>query len=360
VMCGAFISLLLFLSLLLGSSSFHSPLLFSFWCFSSRVWRQFNSIFIEMWHVLFIFFLEIWNKKRWIITGDNVPPKEWAFIISNHPSEVDWMCWWPIAWRKGMVGNLKVILKKELAYIPELGNSMDDLEFIFLDRDWEKDKNTVSHRIESWKQDNTPLWLTFFPEGTDFTKQKHLKSVEYANAHGLLSYRNLLVPRLTGFVSCVQMLGTHVDALYDFTLGYANSPPPTPLRAMLGLSPKEVHLHIRRYPIAELPRDDEKLKQWIFQCWKEKDELLDHFKKHQCFPPAQDSTHPTELKPSRVLYAWFIWWLMMLLVSAYRCYTSWGFLLLIISCTILKVATTFHKKMRQWRGLLPPDGYKRE
>jgi len=90
-------------------------------------------------HVLFIFFLEIWNKKRWIITGDNVPPKEWAFIISNHPSEVrthansaplafflflillfgllsflqvDWMCWWPIAWRKGMVGNLKVILKK--------------------------------------------------------------------------------------------------------------------------------------------------------------------------------------------------------------------------------------------------------
>jgi len=108
------------------------------------------------------------------------------------------------------------------------------------------------------------------------------------------------------------MLGTHVDALYDFTLGYANryhfafttcsrappdasldSPPPTPLRAMLGLSPKEVHLHIRRYPIAELPRDDEKLKQWIFQCWKEKDELLDHFKKHQCFPPAQVMRRPS-------------------------------------------------------------------
>jgi hypothetical protein len=26
--------------------------------------------------------------------------------------QVDWMCWWPIAYRKGMVGDLRVILKK--------------------------------------------------------------------------------------------------------------------------------------------------------------------------------------------------------------------------------------------------------
>jgi hypothetical protein len=56
----------------------------------------------------------------------------------------------------------------------------------------------------------------------------------------------------------------------------------------MDLAPKEVHLHIRRYPISTIPlNDDEKLKDWIFQCWKEKDELLDHFKQHQRFPDSK-------------------------------------------------------------------------
>jgi hypothetical protein len=100
-----------------GSSSFHSPLLLLLWSFSSRFWRTLNSTFIEMWcvvhslpfrhfnlissicllrfdttisirHTLFIFYLEVWNSKRWLVSGDDVPPKERAFIISNHPSEV--------------------------------------------------------------------------------------------------------------------------------------------------------------------------------------------------------------------------------------------------------------------------------
>jgi 1-acyl-sn-glycerol-3-phosphate acyltransferase len=36
--------------------------------------------------------------------------------------------------------------EQEIAYVPALGNGMDDLEFLFLERDWEKDKNTVAHR----------------------------------------------------------------------------------------------------------------------------------------------------------------------------------------------------------------------
>ncbi len=39
-------------------------------------------------HNLLAFYMEVWNRKRWIVTGDAVPPQERAFIISNHPSEV--------------------------------------------------------------------------------------------------------------------------------------------------------------------------------------------------------------------------------------------------------------------------------
>ncbi len=97
--------------------------------------------------------------------------------------------------------------EQEIAYVPALGNGMDDLEFLFLERDWEKDKNTVAHRcrfltntrarahththvahirvvrIESWNRDETPLWLTFFPEGTDFNRVKHEKSIKVRWCH---------------------------------------------------------------------------------------------------------------------------------------------------------------------------------
>jgi hypothetical protein len=33
-------------------------------------------------------------------------------------------------------------------------------------------------RIESWNQDDTSLWLTFFPEGTDFNRIKHERSIK--------------------------------------------------------------------------------------------------------------------------------------------------------------------------------------
>ncbi len=46
---GVWILLVLFLSLFVGSSSFHSPLLLLLWSVSSRFWRTLNSTFIEMW-----------------------------------------------------------------------------------------------------------------------------------------------------------------------------------------------------------------------------------------------------------------------------------------------------------------------
>jgi hypothetical protein len=64
-----------------------------------------------------------------------------------------------------------------------------------------------------------------------------------------------------------------------------------------------------------------------------------------------------ELKPSRLLYAWFLWWLSLISLSLYRCVVSPGFLLLIVAATVVRVATTYHTKTRQWRGLLPPDDY---
>lgn len=60
-----------------------------------------------------------------------------------------------------------------------------------------------------------------------------------------------------------------------------------------------------------------------------------------------------ELKPAPILYGWMLWWVVLIVVSFYRCYTSTGFLFVVLFSTLMRVAITFNKRVRQWRGLLP-------
>jgi hypothetical protein len=46
-----------------------------------------------------------------------------------------------------------------------------------------------------------------------------------------------------------------------------------------------------------LPLTDEGLKKWIFERYKEKDELLEYFAKHQKFPGSGDEFLPTGSPP---------------------------------------------------------------
>ena len=45
-----------------------------------------------------------------------------------------------------------------------------------------------------------------------------------------------------------------------------------------------MHGHIRRFPIKDLPQKEEELKQWLYNRYKEKDQLLEDFKQKQTFP----------------------------------------------------------------------------
>lgn len=56
--------------------------------------------------------IELVLSIKIIVTGDNLPPGEKAYVICNHPSETDWLLFFPLAFRKGMLGHMKVVLKK--------------------------------------------------------------------------------------------------------------------------------------------------------------------------------------------------------------------------------------------------------
>ena len=79
---------------------------------------------------------------------------------------------------------------------------------------------------------------------------------------------------------------SHVSHVYDLTLSYRRfgsefGSVPNVLRSFTGdLSHEyEFHVHVKRFPVKELPIDDEKaLADWLRQRFQEKDQWLDRMK----------------------------------------------------------------------------------
>ncbi|KAL6059831.1 1-acylglycerol-3-phosphate O-acyltransferase [Balamuthia mandrillaris] len=423
---------MLLFTVIVGDSCLQIVGLFLFYPFSRSLWRNYNSMFAEWWHVWLIFLLEVWNGMKITMYGDVPPQGERVLIISNHPTEVDWFMFWPFALRKGRLGNLKVILKKELRLVPGMGWAMDSLDFIFLQRNWAADEPLMRHRTQTWIEDDYSLWLAMFPEGTDFSCKKRLNGAMYATKHGLEVYKNLLVPRTTGFLACASMLQGHLDAIYDLTICYADRTdlhhPPTALSTALGIAPKRPCIHVRRYAFKDIPSDEEGMKEWLFKVYRDKDRLIEYFREHGTFPhwrgeqvdmkaalkekqcklahierlkqqiilqqekETSNKNKPTSkkeenkqlevmqqlldqytpeipkkgeiveeigtlLKPSKIIYLWFIFWLFWGCTWFYWLYTSNTFFWIVTSLALFQFFCAFVVPLRQLRGLLPPKNF---
>ena len=55
----------------------------------------------------------------------------------------------------------------------------------------------------------------------------------------------MLIPRTKGFVASVEGLGDHLNAVYDFTIGYVDGVPS--LWQYITGRVKQIHIHVRRF-----------------------------------------------------------------------------------------------------------------
>ncbi|KAI3793725.1 hypothetical protein L1987_36347 [Smallanthus sonchifolius] len=151
--------------------------------------------------------------------------KEHALLICNHKGDIDWM-----GLGSGCLGSTLSLIKKSLKFLPVIGWSMWFTEYIFLERSWSKDENTL--------------------------KAKPIAAQEYAIAMKLPIPRNLLIPRTKGFVAAVNHLRSFVPAIYNCTVAIPKDEPlPTILRMFRGRS-STVHVQIKRHLTCELPETD--------------------------------------------------------------------------------------------------------
>ncbi|KAF5468407.1 hypothetical protein F2P56_012559 [Juglans regia] len=307
--------------------------------FSLHYSRKASSFLFGLWLALWPFLFEKINGTKVVFSGDMVPEGERVLLIANHRTEVDWMYLWDLALRKGCLGHMKYILKSSLMKLPVLGWGFHILEFIAVERKWEIDEAILCNMLSTFKNPQDPLWLVLFPEGTDFTEEKCKKSREFAAEAKLPMMFNVLLPKTKGFCFCLEALRGSLNAVYDVTLAYKHQCPSF-MDNVFGVDPSEVHIHVQRIPIDEIPATAKGAAAWLTNRFKLKDQLLSYFKDQGHFPNQGTEEELSTLK-CLINFTVVIFFTM---IFAYLTFSSsiWFKMYVGLACVYLSSATYFN------------------
>ena len=254
--------------------------------FSQTAFRRANRWMADLWWGWCALIAEKGYRIRWVMSGDDVPVRENAIVVLNHQDMADITVMFSFARSKKRLGDLKWFVKDVLKYIPGVGWGMLFLDCLFIRRNWTDDREYIQRVFRNILTYRVPLWLMLFAEGTRVRPAKVEKSRRYAEEHGFRPLRHVLFPRTKGFVATVVGLRGHVEVVYDVTIGYEEGVP-TLWQWVKGYV-RRVHVHVRRFPIREIPQDEAEIASWLMTRYQEKDDLLDTFYRVGSFPEARD------------------------------------------------------------------------
>ncbi|KAJ2083868.1 hypothetical protein H4R24_000520 [Coemansia sp. RSA 988] len=228
--------------------------------------------------------------------------KSGCMMISNHQTYFDWIIIWILSYFVRCHGFMKIILKAELKNVPVFGWGMHFLDFIFLKRKWADDKRTFADHMQRIVEHDDPAWLLIFPEGTVICEKRTAISNKYAEKMSLRRPEHTLLPRVSGSRVCLSHLRQRIEYLYDLTIGYeglkSGDIPENEygLVSMYGkcVYPRQIHIHVKRYPVSEIPDDEEGFGQWMHNIFIEKDKRMAKFYELGHFPHdfSEDNTIP--------------------------------------------------------------------
>ena len=191
-------------------------------------WRRWcnhvlNSIAVN-WIGVNNFNQKLFGDTRLDIIGTNaLKPRGWYLVIANHQSWVDILVLQRVFHRK--IPFLKFFIKKELFWVPFLGQAWWALDMPFMQRHSReylkahpeaKGQDLEATRIACEKFRDIPTSVMNFVEGTRFTKEKHAAQSS--------PFDNLLKPRAGGVSFVVSAMDGMLDTLLDVTLAYQPDP----------------------------------------------------------------------------------------------------------------------------------------
>ena len=229
---------------------------------------------------------------------ENLNPKGWYFVSSNHQSWVDILVLQHVL--NGKIPFLKFFLKQELIRVPIMGQAWWALDFPFMKRFSKsylekhpemkgKDVETTKKACEKFKYMPTSV-MNFF-EGTRLTPAKHEKQQS--------PYNHLLNPKSGGFAFALSAMGDKFQSLLDCTIVYPDGIPSFS-DFMHGKVPKVI-VRIREVPIpiefcqGDYENDTEfkhKFQSWISAIWQDKDKQIETLQKESMIQSAPSQVTP--------------------------------------------------------------------
>ncbi|CAP39734.2 Protein CBR-BUS-18 [Caenorhabditis briggsae] len=197
-------------------------------------------------------------------------------------NRLDWMYMWCALYQINpwLITSNKISLKAQLKKLPGAGFGMAAAQFVFLERNAEVDKKSFDDAIDYFKNIDKKYQILLFPEGTDKSEWTTLKSREFAKKNGLRNLDYVLYPRTTGFLHLLNKMREreYVDYIYDITIAYPYNIVQSEVDLVVkGASPREVHFHIRKIPISQVPLNEQDASRWLTDRWTLKEQLLHQF-----------------------------------------------------------------------------------
>jgi len=237
-------------------------------------------------------------------------------------------------------------------YVPLAGWCciLHDCIFFFLARDMKVDQPYMKKKLTSFIKNKIDNFLIIYPEGTFTTPQNKdalEKSHKWAEENKLKKFYNVLIPRTTGF-ELIMETREAFDSIIDMTvafekpylvnLGVTNPPTMIDFFKYNDENPVKIHIHYKKYLIKDIPKENEKLKEWVLNVFTEKEELLNKFNENNCFPGKNYFIHDNywDLVNNFIL-GWFVylisgyyWWL-------YTPYIFYSFVVLMVFAVVFIV-----------------------
>ncbi|MFC3151056.1 acyltransferase [Litoribrevibacter euphylliae] len=219
---------------------------------------------------------------KWHIEGaKNLSHDEWYLITANHQSWVDIFVLYQLYLNKAPL--LKFFIKKELAYVPIVGQAWWALDFPFmrryskayLEKYPEKAGEDIKEtQVACEKFSYVPTSVMNFMEGTRFTPAKHRTQGS--------PYKHLLKPKAGGIAFTIQALGDKFSSLSNVTIVYPNNTP-TFWDMMCGriddilVRVEDISIP-KHFSQGDYQADAElkvEIQQWVTRLWQDKDRQID-------------------------------------------------------------------------------------
>ncbi|MGD9239488.1 MAG: acyltransferase [Desulfobacterales bacterium] len=226
------------------------------------------------------------GNTHWDVQGvETLDRSEWYLILANHQSWVDIVVLQRIFHRK--IPSLKFFIKKELLWLPFLGQAWWAMDFPFVKRYTKsylrkkphlKGKDLEITRKACHKFKKIPISIMNFVEGTRFTNEKHRRQQS--------PYANLLKPKAGGIALVLDTMGEQIHRILDVTIVYPDGI--TNFWALLCGKIRKIKVRVRSLPVSAELRGDYAndgrfrtgLQLWLNNIWAEKNRCIEEMMAH--------------------------------------------------------------------------------